>query len=284
MNGNAINAEITVVIICCDDDRVFRTIASVDRDVPVIVSLVPNAILEFRLREAGVQIVLSQRGNYSTSCNRGLAAVETKYAFIVDSDCVLHPGCLEEITTQLRESPLARAQVNFQSRSDIYLSKEIADWHSKTNNRLPIRAYTPGLGLRLDISPLLGGYFFDERIFWSCDSEFSYRVQRVGLNVTYSESAIISHAAISFPHFISSAFKLGMGTRAQVILGLRPGYENPDWIIRRFLFRINPVRRKEHNQVINMLKLNFFLKTVWTVSFYFGYYSVFYHRVDQIRM
>ncbi len=284
MNRNDSDAEITVVIICCDDERVFRTIDSVDMDVPVIVSLVPNSFLESRLKEAGVQIVLSKRGNYSTSCNRGLSAVETKFAFIIDSDCVLHPGCLEEITTQLRKSQLVRAQVNFQSWSGIYLSKEIADWHWKTNNRLPIRAYTPGLGLRLDICPLLGGYFFDERIFWSCDSEFSYRVQKVGLNVAYSEGAIISHAAISFSHFISSAFKLGMGTRAQVKLGLRPSYENPDWIIRRFLFRINPTRRKERNQITNKVKHNLFLKTVWTAAFYIGYYSVFFRRVDQIQM
>jgi GT2 family glycosyltransferase len=284
MNGNKTDGEITIVIICCDDDRVFQAIASVDRGVPVIVSLVPNTFLEFQLREAGVQIVLSRRGNYSTSCNRGLAAVETKYAFIIDSDCVLRPGCLEEIINQLRESPLVRAQVNFQSLSDIYLSKEIADWHSKTNNRLPIRAYTPGLGLRLDILTVLGGYYFDERIFWSCDSEFSYRVQRVGLKVAYSESAIINHAAISFPHFVKSAFKLGMGTRAQVKLGLRPGYENPDWIVRRLLFHVNPLRKKESYQVTSKVKHNIFLKTVWNVAFYCGYYSVFCHQADQIRM
>lgn len=283
MNSNKPDAEISVVIICCDDERVFKAIASVDLGVPVIVSLVPNVTLEKRLQEAGIRVVLSQRGNYSISCNRGLSAVETKYAFIIDSDCTLHSGCLDEINDLLRKSPLARARVSFQCQPRNLLSKGIGEWHSKTNNRLPIRAYTPGLGMRLDIISLIGGYFFDERIFWSGDSEFSYRVQRMGLKIAYSEKAIVHHDTISFLHFIKSGYKLGMGTYAQVKLGLRVGYESPEWIIRRLLYSINPFRKKERNQDNGMVKQNVFLKTVWTVVFYCGYYSAYFCRPYQLR-
>jgi GT2 family glycosyltransferase len=62
------------------------------------------------------------------------------------------------------------------------------------------QAVTPGLGLRLDFLSKIGGFYLDERVFWSCDSEFSNRVQRAGLEVAYSESAIVSHATISFAY------------------------------------------------------------------------------------
>lgn len=284
MNDNCPGSLLSVVIICCDDERVFQAIDSVDPGISVIVSLVPNDSLEERLQETRVQVVLSQRGNYSTSCNRGLTAVKTKYAFIMDSDCVLQPGCLTEITKLLALAPLARARLDFEFQADRFMSKKIAEWHFKTNNRLPIRAYTPGLGLRVDIRPVIGDFFFDERIFWSGDSEFHYRVKKAGLTIEYAECAALTHGPISFRHFLKSGFKLGMGTRAQVKLGLRLGYESPNWIVRRFLFRINPSRKKNHLQTSEQAKQDWFLTTVWTISFYLGYYSVFYKPVHQIRM
>ncbi len=281
MRDNQQSDLLTVLIICCDDERVFDAIASVDCNVPIIVSLVPNLSLEERLRKLGVEVVLSQRGSYSISCNRGLEAIRTPFAFIIDSDCVLHHGCIPLIIETLRSAPLARAHVNFLTNKNLFASSTIAQWYSMVNNRIPIRAYTPGLGLRLMLRPFVGGYFFDERIFWACDSEFSHRVQCAGLDVAYESAAVVSHAPISFMHFIKSGYKLGMGTRCQVKLGLRLPYENPDWIMRRLLYRLNPEHRIERKNS-KTFKRNRLLNTVWTLAFYLGYYRVFFRSAERI--
>lgn len=281
MNSSYASATLTVVIICCDDERVFDAIASVDSDFPIIVSLVPNPSLEKRLTEIGVHLVKSQRGNYSISCNRGLDAVETDFAFILDSDCVLHSDCLTQIQAQLQKTPITRAHVNFLENSQLFASNTLTQWYSDVNNRLPIRGYTPGLGLRLKIKPLIGGYFFDERIFWSGDSEFSHRVKSAGIEIAYEPSAIISHAPISFAHFLKSGYMLGMGSHAQVKLGLRPPYESPTWILRRLLYRLNP---KHWLELYSKSKINGkrLLNMIWTIAFYFGYYRVFFKPAEDI--
>ena len=105
--------DITVVIVCGYDSRVLDCISSVDVPVPIVVSLVPGSNLERVLRDKGVEVVISGAiGNYSVSCNYGLAAVKTSQAMIVDSDCVLEKGCIERIATILEEYPLARAAIS----------------------------------------------------------------------------------------------------------------------------------------------------------------------------
>jgi len=274
-------APLTVVVICCDDERVFSTIDSVDLDLPIIVSLVPNESLEERLRARGVQVVLSRRGSNSISVNRGLDAVKTKAGIIIDSDCCFHPGCLAKIISMLQEAPLARTHVHFETSDRLFASNSLAEWYSSVNNRLPIRAYTPGLALKLDIIDSIGGYYFDERIFWSCDSEFSKRVTRAGLEIAYLPDAAITHAPISLAHFIRSGYKHGMGNRAQVKLGLRPPFENPDRILGRLLYRLNP-KRRINGQRLKSEKSDRILNIIWTIAFYVGYYRVFFHPVERI--
>ena len=270
--------DLSLVIICCDDYHVYDTLASVDIKIPVIVSLVPNPKLELGIRSLGANIVFSQRGNYSVSCNFGLAAVQTKSAFIVDSDCKLKPGCLEIIANTLKTKPLARDRVQFESTNRVKFSELTSELHSETNNGLPIRAYTPGLGLRLDIIDHIGGYFFDERIFWSGDSEFSHRVKRAGLQVVLASNAVILHGPINIPHTINSGYKLGMGTCAQVKFGLRPPYESPRWIINRLLQRKpSKIERSNHNsRGVNLLRF------LWTLAFYAGYYRAWLRNAHEI--
>lgn len=276
--------DLSLVIICCDDPHVFRTIDSVDVKVPVIVSLVPNRDLEASLRARGVKVTHSIRGNYSVSCNRGLEVVQTGRAFIVDSDCTLAPGCLTRIDALLDEAPLARAIVNFESSLQTRLSEHTARIRNLVNNRQPIPAYTPGLGFRLDIVSELGGYFFDERIFWSCDSELNRRVQRAGFPIEYSPDAVISHKPISLLHELYSGFKLGMGNRAQVKLGLRRPYENPDWIARRLVNRLkkSPIlRRTCHEREPEDLPTRL-IRCGWKLAFHAGYYRVFFRCPESI--
>lgn len=272
--------KLTLVIICCNDPHVLQTVASVDVDVPIIVSLVPNETLEAGLLARGARVVDSIPGNYSISCNRGLAAVATEYAFIVDSDCTLEPGCLAKIEQLLDEAPLARAHVRFVVDLAIAHSDRTATLQGRANNRTPVPAYTPGLGLRLSIAEAIGGYFFDERVFWACDSEMNRRIQKAGLTIAYCPEAVITHGPISVTHAMRSAFKLGMGNRAQAKLGLRPPYESPDWLLRRFLGWLRRgMPRPARSQDALALR---FLSRASLCAYYLGYYRVFFRPPEAI--
>jgi GT2 family glycosyltransferase len=254
----------------------------VDVDAPIIVSLVPNENLKAELLAAGARVVDSIPGNYSVSCNRGLAAVRTEYAFIVDSDCTLEPGCLALIRQMLDEAPLARARVRFLATPALAHSDRTAAFHSRVNNRSPIPAYTPGLGLRLNVATSIGGYFFDERVFWACDSELNRRVRQAGLPIAYSPQAAITHGPMSVSHLMRSAVKLGMGNRAQVKLGLRPAYESPGWLARRFLgwLRRGLPRSSRRDEDLPLRLLS----VANVLAYYFGYYRVFFRSPDAIRV
>jgi GT2 family glycosyltransferase len=81
--------------------------------------------------------------------------------------------------------------------------------------------------VRLDIVDRIGGHFFDERVFWSGDSEMNRRIGRAGLGVVQVSGAVLHHGPISFKHELQSGFQLGMSSRAEVDHGLREPYEQP---------------------------------------------------------
>lgn len=278
MQPVANDLDITVVFICCDDFRLFKAINSIDTDLPVVVSLVPNNALASRLSELKINVVYSPRGNYSASVNRGLSACKTKRAFIIDSDCLLRPGCISRIAFLLDSAPLARARVEFLTDVQIRGSESTAKFHNRVNNRLPIRPYTPGLGLRMEIIEEIGGYYFDERVFWSGDSEFSHRIANKGLQVVYDPDAVITHAAITVPHTFHSGYKLGMGTCAQVKLGLRPAYESPLQLVRRAVNRAYAFVSGRMYQGERSSAIQF----IWSVGFYLGYFLASFKSVDSI--
>ena len=261
--------DMTLIIICRDDPHVFKLLDSRDADVRTVVSIVPNQDLEHKLRERGVEIIHSIPGNYSVSCNRGINAARTSRVFIVDSDCILNTGCIELINKLLDRTIIARALVEFESLPNV-LSQRTAKMRYSHNNRIPIPAYTPGLALRKEVAERLGGYYFDERIFWASDSEFSRRVFQAGIEIGYSSEAIVTHSPISLYHEMRSAFKLGMGNREQVRFGLRTSYENPVALLKRTVGWIMhwPFRIKSqfNDPLLHIMQ------RAWSIIFIAGYY------------
>lgn len=262
--------DLTLVVVCRDDPRVFDLLDSRDTDVPTIVSIVPNQHLEQKLGERGVTVILSIQGNVSVSYNRGINAARTSRVFIVDCDCILNPGCLELMDRLLDHALIARALIKFESSPNAFLSQHTAKMRHSHNNRIPIPAYTPGLALRKQVIERLGGYYFDERIFWASDSEFSRRVSQAGIEIAYSPEAIVIHSPISLYHEMRSAFKLGMGNRRQVRFGLRISNEDPIALIKRAVGWIilwpRKVRSQLNDPIFNVMQ------RAWFIMFIAGYY------------
>ena len=262
--------DLTLIIACRDDPRIFDLLDSRDIDVPTIVSIVPNQQLEQELEGRGVSIIHSIPGNVSVSYNLGIDAARTSRVFILDSDCTLNPGCLELINRILDHALVARAFVRFESSPDVFLSQHAAKMRHSHNNRIPIPAYTPGLALRKEVASRLGGYFFDDRIFWASDSELSRRLLRAGIEIAYCPEAIVTHSPISLYHEMRSAFKLGMGNREQVRFRLRASYEDPVALTKRVVKWIllwpHRTRHQWSHPVLSTMEAG------WHVMFIAGYY------------
>jgi len=217
--------DITVAITCGGDPRVLRALASVPAGVPIVVSLTPSPDLRAKLVDAGVEVVDSVLGNISVSHNLELSRVRTRHVFWLDSDCVLQPGCLEKVNAALADAPFARARVKFASSRAVWGSRATAYLRELSNNRTPPPAYTPGLGARVGLEQDLGGWYFDERVPWTEDSELGHRLERLGFSLAWADDAIVVHDPISVGHEIRSAFRIGRGVRTQVDAGLRPPHE-----------------------------------------------------------
>lgn len=273
--------DLSLIIICCDDPNILNAIDSVDVDIPVIVSIVPNEDLESQLQTRKVQIVHSIRGNCSISRNRGLAVIKTKRVFFMDSDCTLEPGCLKHINRMLDKSPVVRSYVNYEHSPHICFSNKIAQLRDIVNNHPPIPAYMPGVGIRTEIISALGGYFFDERLFWASDSELNKRILRADLNVVQVPEAVITHKPISLSHELRSGFKQGMGTHAQVKLGLRPPYESPTFLLKKTIGWLTG-RLSKHGRNLPRDFVARLIYQGWVLAFYLGYYRVFFRRPEQI--
>ena len=278
---------LSLVIACRDDPHILKLMETIDVDLPVIVSLVPNEELERELRALGVTVVTSVSGNISISYARGLAAADTESAFIVDSDCLLGPGCLSTVNELLEEAPLARARVEFASTPNIRFSDKIARMRSLDSNTPPLPAWTPGLGLRLEIKHVLGGHFYDERVCWASGAEIDRRVKRANLNVAYSPEAYIVHGPISLSHELRSGYKMGMGTRAQIKLGLCAPDEEPSFgVIKRLIGAVWDIMTKGRtaDDLPDDDLATRLIRWAWKVAFHIGYYRVYHKRPEDITI
>jgi glycosyltransferase involved in cell wall biosynthesis len=264
----------TLVLICGNDPHIFECLNSIDIDLPVIVSLAPHTQLISKIKTYKVHVVVNHEndaGNYSIACNRGLSKVLTPKAIIADSDCTFEKGCLQRLISDLDQHPITRAKIIFKSSPHVIASNWIAKLRDSVNNRQPLPAYTPGLGIQMNIVSVIGGYFFDERIFWGGDSEFNHRIQKAGLDIGFDPNAKLFHEPISLVHEIRSGYKFGKGNWVQYKIGIRPPYETPIWLLRRMFHKIR-TQSKDVKQDNAAWQINW-LRFLWTCAYYFGFYT-----------
>src|SRR5271157_3975101 len=138
--------DLTVVIRCGDDYRVFNCIDSIDEDVEIIVSTSENAALEAALSNKGIKYCLSPRKNLSLTSNVGFVNATYDKVFITDSDTLFEPGCLRKIFDALDTFKVARAKIRFPIDPLVPWSRVVAEARDFVNS-LPL-VYTPGVGVR----------------------------------------------------------------------------------------------------------------------------------------
>jgi glycosyltransferase involved in cell wall biosynthesis len=215
--------DLSIVIRCLNDPGVIPCIESIDLDAEVIVSYTGDDDLAARIREKGAQCILAPRSNLSRVSNTGFDATSFDKVILTDSDTVFEPGCVGKLRDALGRFRAARARLRFES--DQGPSKIVADARDYVNG-LP-HLYTPGIAIRKDLLPLVGGFLFNEIVPYAVDADLDLRVRRARIPVAYLTDAWVRHSPISVRHDLRAAYRIGGGCRVSMEHWNRQGSVGP---------------------------------------------------------
>jgi glycosyltransferase involved in cell wall biosynthesis len=207
--------DISVIIRCGDDNRVFKCIESIDEEVEVIVSISENPKLESELRKNSIKYCISPRKNLSKTSNIGFELASHDKVIITDSDTLFESGCIKRLFEVLDDYKIACAGINFLSDPHILFSNVVAEARDYVNS-LPL-FYTPGIAVKKEILNEIGGFLFDNHVPYAVDANLNYRIKKAVLSVAWlKDEARLSHAPETIKHDLRAAFRIGMGCRAGI--------------------------------------------------------------------
>ncbi|MHA1829434.1 MAG: glycosyltransferase [Candidatus Heimdallarchaeaceae archaeon] len=212
---------VTVVIPCADDVRIKSCIESIDENVEILVVLngatkkVVNIVKKFGVRK----VVLRER-NLAKALNVGIKKAKNSKVILIDSDCTFQKGAIRKAFVGLDKNLIVKGRVIFRSNS--FFSKIIAKTRDYSYYDSP-KPYNPFLCIRKGIVGKIGGYYFDERIFWTEDADLNQRIKKAGIKVEYVYSAIAYHPPLTLSYDLRSAFRYGIGKRIRVEKGTASG-------------------------------------------------------------
>lgn len=190
---------ISVVVCCSDDFDVYKMLDSIDHpDAEIIGALTPNRIIEKYFESRGYRYALARKGNHGATANAGIEIAAHDKILIVDSDCVLDPGAVKAVEDALDNSMVVNLPIRF-AVGDSLLSRAIATCR-RFDNAYKSAALKPGIAFRRDLNPRIGGYWYDERVRWVCDSEFLWRLRKYDIDVEHLADHAIEHRPIPLRH------------------------------------------------------------------------------------
>lgn len=259
--------EMSIVVRCKDDERVFECIKSIDENVKLIVVLNQNDDLKERLESIGVSCYVSPPGNLSIVSNIGFSAAGTNKVIITDSDTLFYPGCIRTIYEALDNYEVVRAKLMFKSSSCIPYSTLVSEARDFVNS-LP-HVYTPGIGVRKDIIPKIGGFLFNEHVPFAVDADLNYRIKEAGIDVAFLTDAIIQHDCERVKHDLKAALRIGRGCRtsAETL-----GDLYTDTNVRSISRCLKGVKLHHYPILIKEKGIKVFLyQIVWDFYYYIGY-------------
>ena len=259
--------DISIIIRCGDDNRVFNCIESIDEQVEVIVSLSDNPKLETELKNKGIKFCLSPRKNLSMTSNIGFELASHEKIIITDSDTVFESGCVKKLYEALDNYNVACAGIKFLADPQIPFSNIVAESRDYVNS-LPL-FFTPGIALKKDVLSEIGGFLFDDYVPYAVDANLDYRVKKADLQVAWlNNEAYICHAPETIKHDLKAAFRIGMGCRVGVErLRSFEQYSDTKW---------NALKGVKINSIIDVFQKKGvsvgFYQLLWDL-FYFGGYN-----------
>ena len=262
--------QISIVIICYNDYRIFdclncllsQTTKTIERE--IIVVLVPNAYLEKKLgMYQSIKLYFAPRGNLSRSRNIGIKHSAFDRILLLDSDIILSDHFLEEILKASDDYDLVKSNIIFDSNS--WLTSIIAK--SRKLGHVG-NVFTPGLLVKKEVFDRIG--YFNEKVKFSEDGEFSFRVKKKGVSFTETSRACVFHPPINLKRDLRMAYNLGIGKRSGVEFGQMLNSEDLSNLSHRFFTGILAKdfvkKTKEWGLAVAVYD------TIWAWLYYLGYY------------
>ena len=256
---------LTLVIRCGSDPRVFDCIQSVDEDVEILVSAKDDPEFLDSLDDAGVRHCVSESGNLSIVSNEGIAHASNDRIFLTDSDTVLCKGCLEFVDSGLDDHDVVSARILFDSDRTLS-SKWVSNARSFVNSK--DLAFTPGLGLDRRVADSIGGFIFDPKVRFAVDANLDYRLTKSGMDVFHSQDACIIHSKESVKHDLMAARRIGKGV-AVGASSLHSMY--PDISERKIRKDLKAVHPHDYPDIIHRYGIGTVLyQIIWDLNYHIG--------------
>lgn len=259
--------DLSVVIRCCDDKRVFQCIDSVDEDVEIVVSLCKNDGIQRKLEKMNIHYCIVPRGNLSITSNVGFEAATHHKVIITDSDTVFKKGCIKQMYSAFEKFKVVRPRILFLYDSKISFSKVVAEARDYVYS-LPV-VYTPGIGVRKDLIPDVGDFLFNNPVPFAVDADLNFRLREAKIPVKYLKNAHISHIAVSIKHDLKAAFRIGSGcVISAAILSKQKNFPFNATKIRK---KLKAVKSIDYPKIVRKKGVKIFIyQLIWDFFFYSG--------------
>ncbi len=199
---------LSIVLPCADDDGVEHCLASIDTHAEVVAVLNGAAPgVRAAVARPGIRVVELPHRNLGAALQAGCLAATHDLVLLMNTDAVFEPGAIGRMVATWRPDTVVRATLRFDGDS---LASRVVENLQTFQSSDPDRAYQPGLLFHRAIADRIGGYFFDDRIYWTEDADFDRRLRWGGLSVAVSDG-VVRHRSVSVPRKLRSAFRYGIG-------------------------------------------------------------------------
>lgn len=259
---------LSIVIKCSDDERIWRCIQSIDAEAEIIVSITPNHKIEDRLNRLKIKYAIVPKGNLALTANAGYALTTKEKVIIMDSDSYFERGAIQKINRALDSHPIVKPLIRFLNDGSI-MGKLISKERDLANRTVPV-AYVPGLGVRKDAINKVGGFLFNNYVRWTEDAELTWRLKKESIPIFNLDEAVVFHDQITLSHELKSAFYTGVGKRLSVDFAERIPDEDLKNVLKRWL-NINHARAAVESIYKNGPGV-FLFCSVWNILYTLGYH------------
>lgn len=262
--------DLSVVIRCCDDYRVFDCIKSIDEDVEIIVSMCKNQQLSSKFQSLGIKYCIVPAGNLSITSNKGIKLASHNKIILTDSDTIFSKHAIKNVYYYLDDYDIVDLRIFFNYSRSVPFSKVVAEARDYVNS-LPV-LFTPGIGFTKNSIPKIGGFFYNKYVPFAVDAELNHRYRTFGLRVKKVNDASISHVPEKLKHDLHAAKRIGGGCKiGQIIL---KNYYEKEHLTPKTKISLKAVKLSMYPDIFIKKGLKtLFYQVLWDFMFYLGYFQ-----------
>lgn len=208
--------KITIVILCSKDHLIKMCLASIPKNVPIIVMLNnPDRYVENVVKsDKRVLVYRYDKLNLGLLRQTAVDHCTTPGILFLDSDCVLTRKTVKYVERELDSYEAVSVPMRYRYNS--LETKIVSKCREFTTPDSML--FIPS-AFRVSVQDRIGGYLFDRRLTWGEDSDQRRRLENAGIPFAISRGCVL-HKALTLKEDVRSVYRLGQGTYIQVKYGV----------------------------------------------------------------